>query len=132
LGVRDPGKIIATYIMANRRNGTIYTGVTSDLAERVHAHREGLYPGFTARYGVKLLVWYEAHDLIAEAIRREKQIKGYARAWKINLIGCHWGLRVKPNTQSLGEGTTASVVTSITVVIIVDALFAVVFKNVGF
>jgi len=50
----------------------------------------------------------------------------------IALVGCHWGLRVKPNTQSLGEGTTASVVTSITVVIIVDALFAVVFKNVGF
>ena len=91
--MRDPDKVIAVYILANRRNGTIYTGVTSDLARRVHEHREGLYPGFTARYGVKTLVWYEVHDLIAEAIRREKQIKKYPRAWKVRLIEAmnpHW------------------------------------------
>ena len=68
--MRDPDRIIAAYILANRRYGTLYTGVTSDLSRRVYEHREGLLPGFTARYGVKTLVWYQPFEDIAEAIRR--------------------------------------------------------------
>ena len=74
------------YIMANRKNGTIYTGVTSDLAGRAHQHREGLVPGFTKKYGCKHLVWFEAHDDIQQARQRELQIKEWKRAWKIKLI----------------------------------------------
>jgi putative endonuclease len=74
------------YIMANKRNGTLYTGVTSNLAQRAHQHREGLTPGFTSRYGCKLLVWYESHERMEEAIGREKQIKGGSRARKIAMI----------------------------------------------
>lgn len=74
------------YIMASRKNGTLYTGVTNDLAKRVHEHREGLVAGFTKRYGCKALVWFEAHDDLQEARRRELQIKEWKRAWKIRLI----------------------------------------------
>ncbi len=78
--------IIAVYMMANRKHGTLYTGVTSDLVRRVWQHREGLMRGFTQRYGCKRLVWYEIHDEISEAIRREKSLKSYRRRNKINLI----------------------------------------------
>ncbi|MFL6724069.1 MAG: GIY-YIG nuclease family protein [Sphingomicrobium sp.] len=74
------------YIMANRRNGTIYIGVTSDLAGRVYQHREGLVPGFTKRYGCKLLVWFEACGDLQGARLRELQMKEWQRAWKIRLI----------------------------------------------
>jgi putative endonuclease len=74
------------YIMASKRNGTLYTGVTNDLAHRVWEHREGLLPGFTKRYGCRLLVWYEEHFDIRDAIQREKNIKQYYRKWKLNLI----------------------------------------------
>ncbi len=74
------------YIMANKRNGTLYTGVTSNLSLRAFQHREGLTPGFTSRYGCKLLVFYEYYPRMAEAIAREKQIKGGSRAKKITLI----------------------------------------------
>ena len=74
------------YIMANRKNGTIYTGVTSELVQRAHQHREGLIEGFTKRYGCKRLVWFEAHDDLEEARRRELQIKEWKRAWKVRLI----------------------------------------------
>mgnify|MGYP003624317549 FL=1 len=74
------------YMMASKRNGTLYTGVTSDLPKRVFDHREGLSPGFTSRYGCKTLVWYEAHDTMALAIQHEKTIKRYPRQWKLNLI----------------------------------------------
>jgi len=74
------------YILANRKNGTIYIGVTSDLAKRIHEHRGGLVGGFTKRYGCKLLVWFEAHDDLQEARRRELQMKEWKRAWKIRLI----------------------------------------------
>ena len=74
------------YIMANRRNGAVYTGVTSDLVKRVWQHRQGNHAGFTARYGCKLLVWYEMRGSIEDAILREKQIKGWLRAKKIALI----------------------------------------------
>jgi len=90
---RNPDHIIATYIVANRRNGTIYTGVTSNLSRRIYEHREGLVPGFTLTYGCKKLVWYERYELITNAIGREKRIKKYRRAWKLNLIEAtnpHW------------------------------------------
>ncbi|GJD33394.1 GIY-YIG nuclease family protein [Methylobacterium aerolatum] len=72
--------------MASRRNGTLYTGVTSGLARRVYEHREGLLPGFTRQYGCKLLVWYEAYNLMTEAIDREKRIKAGSRKQKLALI----------------------------------------------
>ena len=74
------------YILASKKNGTLYTGVTSDPARRLMEHQQGLTPGFTSRYGVKTLVWIEEHDLVVDAIRREKAIKKYPRQWKINLI----------------------------------------------
>ena len=74
------------YIMANRKNGTIYIGVTSDLVARVYAHREGLIAGFTKRHGCKLLVYFEVYDDLQEARRRELQMKEWKRAWKIRLI----------------------------------------------
>jgi predicted GIY-YIG superfamily endonuclease len=76
----------AVYIMASRRNGTLYTGVTSNLAKRAWQHREGLLPGFTWRYGCKLLVWYEIYEDMTNAIDREKRIKGGSRARKVALI----------------------------------------------
>jgi len=76
----------AVYIMANRRNGTLYTGVTSDLPQRAWQHREGLADGFTKRYGCKLLVWFEAAPDMESAIGHEKQIKGGSRAKKLALI----------------------------------------------
>ncbi len=74
------------YIVASRRNGTLYTGVTSDLARRVWEHTHGLVEGFTKRYGVHTLVWYEPHETMESAIRREKAIKGWKRRWKLALI----------------------------------------------
>ncbi len=74
------------YILASERYGTLYTGVTSNLIKRVWEHREGVVEGFTKRYGVKRLVWYEVHTDIVEAITREKQIKKWNRIWKIELI----------------------------------------------
>ena len=76
----------AVYMLASGRNGTLYTGVTSDLAGRVSQHKEELTPGFTSRYGVKTLVWFEVHDDIGEAILREKRIKRWRRTWKLQLI----------------------------------------------
>ena len=76
----------AVYIMANRRNGTLYIGVTSDLARRAYEHREGRVPGFTSRYGCKLLVWCEPHVSMLDAIAREKQIKSGPRQKKLELI----------------------------------------------
>lgn len=74
------------YILASRRNGTLYTGVTSDLSRRVLEHQQALTPGFTSRYEVRRLVWFEEHDLITDAIAREKQIKNWHRKWKLELI----------------------------------------------
>jgi len=74
------------YIMASERNGTLYAGVTSNLSQRVSQHREGLTPGFTTRYGCKLLVYYEAYEDMASAIAREKEIKGASRRKKLLLI----------------------------------------------
>ena len=74
------------YLLASRRHGTLYLGVTSELPKRVWQHRQGLVEGFTKRYGVKMLVWYEQTDTIESAIVREKQIKKWNRAWKIELV----------------------------------------------
>ena len=74
------------YLLASRRNGTLYVGVTSDLMGRIHKHREGLLPGFTRDYGVKRLVWFEPHATMEDAIVREKRIKKWNRAWKLELI----------------------------------------------
>jgi len=82
--VRDHAYYV--YILASQRNGTLYVGVTNDLIRRVQEHREGLVPGFTKRYGVKLLVYFEAHQEITEAILREKRIKRWQRNWKLQLI----------------------------------------------
>ena len=76
----------AVYMMASGQHGTIYIGVTSDLLVRVSQHRQGLTPGFTSRYAVKRLVWFEAHESIVTAIQREKSLKKYKREWKVNLI----------------------------------------------
>ncbi|MBK9081056.1 MAG: GIY-YIG nuclease family protein [Rhizobiales bacterium] len=74
------------YILTNRPNGTLYLGVTADLPRRIHEHREALTGGFTQRYGLKRLVWYEPHDDIATAIQRERTMKHWSRAWKVRLI----------------------------------------------
>ncbi|HEX4304261.1 MAG TPA: GIY-YIG nuclease family protein [Rhizomicrobium sp.] len=77
------------YIMASARNGTLYVGVTNDIDRRAHEHRNGLADGFTKKYGVHALVWFEVHGDIREAIVREKQIKKWERAWKLRLIEEH-------------------------------------------
>ncbi len=84
------------YIMTNRSNGTLYTGVTSDLPRRAWEHRTGLIEGFTKRYGLKMLVYAERHDDIRSAIQREKNLKTWPRAWKVRLI-----LQNNPNWEDL-------------------------------
>jgi len=79
-------KQTAVYIMANARNETLYTGVTSDLVRRIWQHRENASPGFTRRYGCKLLVWFEPHATMESAILREKQIKSGSGDKKLKLI----------------------------------------------
>jgi putative endonuclease len=74
------------YMLANRRNGTLYLGVTSNLSTRVWQHRQGAVEGFTKEHRTYLLVWYEVHDTAYAAITREKQIKKWNRAWKIRLV----------------------------------------------
>ena len=91
--------LIAVYMMTNRRHGTLYTGVTSALIQRVSQHREGLIPGFTQKHGLKRLVWFEPHDSMTWAIHREKLIKKYKREWKINLIE-----RDNPDWNDLFDG----------------------------
>ena len=81
------------YIVTNRANGTLYIGVTSDLARRIYEHREGLIDGFTKRHGLGRLVYYERFDDIRDAIQREKTMKHWSRAWKVNRIldqNPHW------------------------------------------
>jgi putative endonuclease len=72
--------------LASRRNGTLYVGVTSDLYQRMAQHKQGLIEGFTKKYGVHMLVYYETHPTMLDAIRREKRIKEWRRQWKIRLI----------------------------------------------
>ena len=79
-------KSFAVYIMANKRNGTLYIGVTSDLIGRVYQHKNGLVDGFTKWHKVHMLVWYEQHATAATAIYREKQLKNWNRLWKLRII----------------------------------------------
>jgi putative endonuclease len=81
-----PVKQPCVYIMARQRNGTLYVGVTSDLVQRVWQHREDIIDGFTKRYGVHMLVYYELLSDMESAIVREKQLKKWNRAWKLRLI----------------------------------------------
>jgi len=74
------------YMTASRRNGTLYTGVTNNLVRRVHEHREKIATSFTAQYGVSQLVYFEEFERIGDAIAREKKLKRWRRAWKIDLI----------------------------------------------
>jgi putative endonuclease len=74
------------YILASQRNGTLYVGVSNDIMRRTWEHKNGLVEGFTGKYGVHTLVWYELHDDINVAIAREKRLKRWNRAWKISLI----------------------------------------------
>ena len=88
------------YIITNQKNGTLYIGVTSDLERRIHEHREGLTPGFAWKYGCTLLVWYEEHFDMRDAIQREKSLKRWPRQWKIELIE-----KANPNWSELFVGT---------------------------
>ena len=74
------------YVMANKRNGTIYIGVTNDLARRVYEHRNKLIKGFTSRYGLRMVVYYEVHQSILTALQRETSLKRWPRKWKLDLI----------------------------------------------
>ena len=76
----------AVYVLANRPRGTLYVGVTSDLVKRAWQHREGAADGFTRRYEIKMLVWYEQHHEMVHAIAREKAIKKWLRLWKLRLV----------------------------------------------
>jgi len=79
-------KLPCVYILANKRNGTLYTGVSSDLIKRVYEHKNGLADGFTKKYRIHHLVYFELHEDMLAAISREKQIKKWNRAWKLELI----------------------------------------------
>ena len=74
------------YLLTNKPRSTLYVGVTNDLVRRVFEHREGLVKGFTARYGLKMLVYFERYDLPSAAIQREKNIKHWSRLWKLQLV----------------------------------------------
>jgi len=91
-------RVYYVYIMASGPSGTLYTGMTNDLGRRVYEHREGLVPSFTKRYDVKTLVYFETFSTAADAIHREKRIKKYHRAWKLNLIA-----RMNPDWRDLAE-----------------------------
>jgi putative endonuclease len=86
------------YILASQPNGTLYVGVTNDLIRRVYEHREGFVAGFTKKYDIKMLVYFEAHDSIIAAIQREKNIKHWSREWKVQLI-----LRDNPQWRDLWD-----------------------------
>ena len=86
------------YILASKRNGTLYIGSTDNLVKRVWLHRNAVIPGFTKDYGVRHLVWYETHETRESALLRERQMKRWNRKWKLELIE-----RSNPNWRDLGE-----------------------------
>ncbi len=88
----------AVYVLASKRNGTLYVGVTSDLIKRVWEHKNNVVKGFTERFSVHQLVWYELHETMESAIRKEKMLKNWKRVWKLELIE-----RSNPNWQDLYE-----------------------------
>jgi len=89
-------KLPAVYILASKRNGTLYIGVTSDLVKRIWEHKTNMIEGFTKRYAVHLLVWYELHESMESAIEREKRLKEWKRKWKLELVE-----GINPNWQDL-------------------------------
>lgn len=95
-------RVYYVYIMASGPSGTLYTGMTNDLGRRVSEHREGAVSGFTAKYGVKKLVYFEEFATAADAIHREKRIKKYPRAWKLNLVA-----QMNPDWRDLAESWNA-------------------------
>jgi putative endonuclease len=100
--VKDP----CVYILASKPDGVLYVGVTSDIWGRMSEHKQGVFPGFTKRYGVKMLVYYEFHTSMDEAITREKRIKEWQRAWKVRLIlsvNSQWLDRYDEATNALLE-----------------------------
>jgi putative endonuclease len=86
------------YILASKRNGTLYIGVTNNLPARIQAHREGRGSAFTKKYNVKMLVWYETYDMVTDAIQRETSLKRWPRKWKLALIE-----KDNPNWDDLHE-----------------------------
>ena len=98
---RNPEWQPCVYLLASKRNSTLYVGVTSNLTQRVWQHKSNLVHGFTRRHGVHTLVWYEVHGFMESAIVREKAIKGWKRSWKIRLIE-----KVNPQWRDLYEELT--------------------------
>ncbi|RZJ00380.1 MAG: GIY-YIG nuclease family protein [Brevundimonas sp.] len=94
-----PNAQIAVYIMASGRNGTLYTGVTSQLLQRVGRHKDGKFGGFSGKYGCTRLVWFERHEFMVSAIRREKQVKRWLRRYKLALIE-----DLNPDWRDLSDG----------------------------
>jgi putative endonuclease len=95
------------YVLASKQNGVLYIGVTSDLPGRMAEHDHGLIRGFTTRYGVKRLVYYEFHESMDEAIKRESQLKKWRRAWKVRLIESmnpEWTNLFDPHTGEIADG----------------------------
>ena len=92
-------KAFYVYILCSKRNGTLYIGVTSDPIKRVYQHKNKLVDGFTKKYDVKQLVWYEKHESVESAIQGEKQLKKWKRAWKLKLIE-----KSNPQWNDLYEG----------------------------
>ena len=90
------------YMVASRRNGTLYTGMTDNLLQRIWQHKSNALPGFSKQYGVKMLVWYEQHDTREAALRRERQIKKWNRSWKLQLIE-----RINPTWRDLYDEIAA-------------------------
>jgi len=88
----------AVCLLASKRNGTLYVGVTSNMIKRIWEHKNNVVKGFTERYNVHQLVWYELHETMESAIRKEKMLKNWKRAWKLELIE-----RSNPNWQDLYE-----------------------------
>ncbi len=99
-----PMKQPCVYILASRRNGTLYVGITTDLTTRMVEHDQCLMPGFTARYGVRHLVYYEHHASIPDAIKREKALKRWNRQWKLRLIES-----MNPGWTNLYDPTTGEI-----------------------
>ncbi len=95
-------KQFAVYILASQRNGTLYTGMTSNLPQRIWQHKNNVTEGFATKHNIKTLVWYEIHESAQAAITREKQIKKWNRAWKLDLIETK-----NPNWQDLYQEITS-------------------------
>jgi len=100
-------KVPCVYLLASKRDGVLYIGVTSDLAHRMVEHSQGLIPGFSKTYSVKHLVYYEMHQTMDDAIRREKRLKKWRRAWKVRLIETmnpEWLNLFDPETGEISMG----------------------------